>query len=89
MGTIPSLKLFVNPFRPRRSFGFAAAFPADTGTKCVLIWPQPDFRLLVTPCMEAAQVSLQLYAVSLAFPDPENPQQNIRVVLPLPDRMNP
>lgn len=38
---------------------------------------------------EAAQVSLQLYAVSLAFPDPENPQQNIRVVLPLPDRMNP
>ena len=38
---------------------------------------------------EAAQVSLQLYAVSLAFPDPENPQQNIRVALPLPDRMNP
>lgn len=38
---------------------------------------------------ESAQVGLQLYAVSLAFPDPENPQQNIRVVLPLPDRMNP
>ena len=38
---------------------------------------------------EAAQVSLQLYAVSLAFPDPENPQQNIRVALPPPDKMNP
>ena len=38
---------------------------------------------------ESAQVGLQLYAVSLEFPDPENPRQNIRVVLPLPDRMNP
>lgn len=38
---------------------------------------------------ESAQVSLQLYAVSLEFPDPENPQQNIRVALPPPDRMNP
>ena len=38
---------------------------------------------------EAAQVSLQLYAVSLAFPDPENPQRNIFVALPPPDKMNP
>ena len=34
-------------------------------------------------------VSLQLYAVSLEFPDPENPRQNIRVALPPPDKMNP
>ena len=38
---------------------------------------------------ESAQVSLQLYAVSLEFPDPENPQRNILVALPPPDRMNP
>ncbi|AIW90250.1 hypothetical protein JO41_10920 [Treponema sp. OMZ 838] len=38
---------------------------------------------------EAAPVSLQLYAVSLEFPDPENPRQSIRVALPLPDKMNP
>jgi len=38
---------------------------------------------------EAAAVSLQLYAVSLEFPDPENPRQNIRVALPPPDKMNP
>ncbi len=36
-----------------------------------------------------AQVSLQLYAVSLEFPDPENPRQSIRVALPPPDKMNP
>ena len=34
-------------------------------------------------------VSLQLYAVSLEFPDPENPRQNICVALPPPDKMNP
>lgn len=34
-------------------------------------------------------VSLQLYAVSLEFPDPEDPRQNICVVLPPPDKMNP
>ena len=34
-------------------------------------------------------VGLQLYAVSLEFPDPENPRQNICVVLPPPDKMNP
>ena len=38
---------------------------------------------------EAAPVSLQLYAVSLEFPDPENPRQNIRIALPPPDKMNP
>ena len=38
---------------------------------------------------ESAQVGLQLYAVSLEFPDLENPRQSIRVALPLPDRMNP
>ncbi|UTC49713.1 pseudouridine synthase [Treponema sp. OMZ 855] len=38
---------------------------------------------------ESAQVGLQLYAVSLEFPDPENPRQNIRVALPPPDKMNP
>ena len=38
---------------------------------------------------ESGQVSLQLYAVSLEFPDPENPRQNIRVALPPPDKMNP
>ena len=38
---------------------------------------------------ESAQVSLQLYAVSLEFPDPENPRQSIRVALPPPDKMNP
>ena len=38
---------------------------------------------------ESAQVSLQLYAVSLEFPDPENPQRNILAALPPPDRMNP
>ena len=38
---------------------------------------------------EAPPVSLQLYAVSLEFPDPENPQQNILVALPPPDKMNP
>ena len=38
---------------------------------------------------EAAPVSLQLYAVSLEFPDPETPQRNILVALPPPDRMNP
>ena len=38
---------------------------------------------------EAPPVSLQLYAVSLEFPDPENPRQNIRVALPPPDKMNP
>lgn len=36
-----------------------------------------------------AHRSLQLYAVSLEFPDPENPRQNICVVLPPPDKMNP
>lgn len=39
--------------------------------------------------VEAPPVSLQLYAVSLEFPDPENPQRNILVALPPPDRMNP
>ena len=39
--------------------------------------------------VEAAPVSLQLYAVSLEFPDPETPQRNILVALPPPDRMNP
>ena len=34
-------------------------------------------------------VGLQLYAVKLEFPDPENPRQNICVVLPPPDKMNP
>ena len=38
---------------------------------------------------ESAQVGLQLYAVSLEFPDPENPRQNICVALPPPDKMNP
>ena len=38
---------------------------------------------------ESGQVSLQLYAVSLAFPDPENPRQSIRVALPPPDKMTP
>ena len=38
---------------------------------------------------ESAQVGLQLYAVSLEFPDLENPRQSIRVALPLPDKMNP
>lgn len=38
---------------------------------------------------EAAPVGLQLYAVSIEFPDPENPQRNICVALPPPDRMNP
>ena len=38
---------------------------------------------------KSAQVGLQLYAVSLEFPDPENPQRNICVALPPPDRMNP
>ena len=38
---------------------------------------------------EAPPVSLQLYAVSLEFPDPENPRQSIRVALPPPDKMNP
>ena len=37
---------------------------------------------------ESAQVGLQLYAVSLEFPDLENPRQSIRVALPLPDKMN-
>lgn len=32
---------------------------------------------------------LQLYAVSLSFPDPENPHKRICVALPLPDKMNP
>ena len=36
-----------------------------------------------------AHRSLQLYAVSLEFPDPENPRQNICVALPPPDKMNP
>ena len=36
-----------------------------------------------------AHRSLQLYAVKLEFPDPENPRQNICVVLPPPDKMNP
>ena len=34
-------------------------------------------------------VGLQLYAVKLEFPDPENPRQSIRVALPPPDKMNP
>ena len=38
---------------------------------------------------ESALVGLQLYAVSLEFPDLENPRQSIRVALPLPDKMNP
>ena len=38
---------------------------------------------------ESGQGGLQLYAVSLEFPDPENPRQNIRVALPPPDKMNP
>ena len=33
-------------------------------------------------------VGLQLYAVKLEFPDPEDPRQNIRVALPPPDKMN-
>lgn len=38
---------------------------------------------------KAAQGSLQLYAVNLEFPDPENHRRNICVALLLPDRMNP
>ena len=38
---------------------------------------------------ESAQVGLQLYAVSLEFPDPENPRQSICVALPPPDKMTP
>ena len=34
-------------------------------------------------------VGLQLYAVKLEFPDPENPRQNICVALPPPDKMTP
>ena len=45
--------------------------------------------LYVPQGAEAAPVSLQLYAVSLEFPDPENPRQNIRIALPPPDKMNP
>lgn len=45
--------------------------------------------LYVPQGAEAAPVSLQLYAVSLEFPDPENPRQSIRVALPPPDKMNP
>lgn len=33
--------------------------------------------------------SLQLYAVSLFFPDPENPHKHVCVALPPPDKMNP
>ena len=38
---------------------------------------------------ENTGVSLQLYAIRLEFPDPENPRQSICVSLPPPDRMNP
>ena len=38
---------------------------------------------------EAIRRSLQLYAIRLEFPNPENPQRNICVALPPPDRMNP
>ena len=38
---------------------------------------------------ENTGVSLQLYAVSLAFPDPENHRKSIRIALPPPDKMNP
>ena len=38
---------------------------------------------------ESAQVGLQLYAVSLKFPDPENPRRSICAALPPPDKMNP
>ena len=38
---------------------------------------------------ENTGVGLQLYAIKLEFPDPENPQRNICVALPPPDRMNP
>ena len=34
-------------------------------------------------------IGLQLYAVSLSFPDPENPRRHICVALPPPDKMNP
>ena len=39
--------------------------------------------------MENTGMSLQLYAVKLEFPDPENPRRNICVALPPPDKMNP
>ena len=38
---------------------------------------------------EAIRRSLQLYAIRLEFPNLENPQRNICVALPPPDRMNP
>ena len=38
---------------------------------------------------ENTGVSLQLYAIRLEFPDPENLRQNICVALPPPDKMNP
>ena len=39
--------------------------------------------------LSCTDIGLQLYAVKLSFPDPENPRRHICVALPPPDKMNP
>lgn len=39
--------------------------------------------------LSCTDIGLQLYAISLSFPDPENPRRHICVALPPPDKMNP
>lgn len=72
--------------RCRLSRGYRHQVRAHLATAGLPIAGDP---LYVPQGAEAAPVSLQLYAVSLEFPDPENPRQSIRVALPPPDKMNP
>jgi len=76
-----------------------------TGTaslKCAYVAPVPQCTQDVRPLMQEAPpllhemqgasavvYGLQLYAIGLAFPDPENPRRSIYVALPPPDKMNP
>ena len=72
--------------RCRLSRGYRHQVRAHLATAGLPIVGDP---LYASQGAEAQPVSLQLYAVSLEFPDPENPRQSIRVALPPPDKMNP
>ena len=78
--------------RCRLSRGYRHQVRAHLASIGLPIVGDPLYALQKAETVRGAEnrgVSLQLYAVSLEFPDPENPRQNIRVALPPPDKMNP
>ncbi|UTC43675.1 RNA pseudouridine synthase [Treponema sp. OMZ 857] len=94
--TVPQTACESRPSRPlirvrcRLSRGYRHQVRAHLATAGLPIVGDPLYAPQGTEAQPgAAAVSLQLYAVSLEFPDPENPRQSIRVALPPPDKMNP